>query len=81
MLEGANRRLKQDLVRDVALAWRIENFRRTGKKLKNLSHYVDEFYPKPAQSADDVAAIFDRFVALGKAEVMDDAQEGELNAG
>lgn len=54
--------------RDVALAWRIENFSRAGNRLKNLDKYLDELKPiiPPAEQA---AAIFEGFAKRGLATI------------
>lgn len=75
VLEGVNRRLRQDVARDVALAWRVENFRRAGKKLKALDHYLKQLDPPKVQTADDVIAIFDRLASRGRAKVIDIAED------
>lgn len=53
---------------DVALAWRIENFSRAGKKLKDLDHYLDQMKPKP-DPADQAAAIFESFAKRGLVKI------------
>lgn len=52
--------------KDVALAWRVENFSRAGKKLKDLEHYLGETKVKPTQTAEDVAGLFLALKAKGR---------------
>lgn len=67
-MEGCKRRELRAVQRDVALAWRIENFGRAGKKLKDLDHYLDEMRPK-ADPADHAAAIFEGFARRGLVKI------------
>lgn len=68
-MEGCKRRELRAVQRDVALAWRIENFSRAGKKLQDLDKYLDEMNPKPANPADQAAAIFEGFAKRGLATI------------
>ena len=66
IMEGCKRREMRAVQQDVALAWRIENFSRSGKKLKDLDHYLGQLKPKREQTADDVANIFLSLKAKGR---------------
>jgi hypothetical protein len=68
-MEGCKRRELRSVQRDVALAWRIENFSRAGKKLKDLDHYLKELTPAQANPADQAAAIFEGFQKRGLVKI------------
>ena len=53
----------------IALAWHVTNFGRAGKGFKDLEHYLEKIDPKPAQTANEVAGIFESFAAQGKAKL------------
>lgn len=68
-MEGCRRRELRSVQRDIALAWRVENFSRAGKNLKNLDKYLDELRPVKASPADQAAAIFEGFAKRGLATI------------
>lgn len=65
-MEGCKRREMRAVQKDVALAWRIENFSRAGKKLKDLDHYLGQMKVAKPQTADDVAGLFLALKAKGR---------------
>jgi hypothetical protein len=65
IMEGCRRREAREVQRDVALAWRIENFSRAGKKFKDLDEYLGQLRPTSATPADQAAAIFKGFEKRG----------------
>jgi hypothetical protein len=57
-MEGVAERDRGAIERDVALAWRIENFART-KALENLSVYLEQMRPaSPEEKRDRILAFF-----------------------
>lgn len=50
--------MKAELHRGITLAWRIENFRRAGKDLKNLDHYLNP--PTATQKKRGLLEMFKR---------------------
>ena len=59
----------------IALAWHVTNFGRAGKGFKDLDHYLEKLTPKPAQTADEVAGIFQSFAKQGKARIRERKKE------
>ena len=51
-------RMKADRDQTTTLAWRIENFGRMGKNLKDLDHYLNP--PTPAQKKRGLLDMFKR---------------------
>ena len=68
-MEGVVRREQRALEVAIAQAWHTENFRRTGKKLRNLDHYLKKLHidPKRQQSSEEVLAVFQSLVVRGAA--------------
>jgi hypothetical protein len=70
IVKGAQRREAEYLQVAVAQAWHTENFRRAGKRLKNLDYYLKKLNseaPRRAQTAEEVFAVFESLAARGKA--------------
>lgn len=62
---------------DTALAWRIENFSRAGKKFKDLGHYLDEIdAASMTDPADRAAAIFKGFEKRGLVKITERKRDG-----
>lgn len=68
-MEGCKRRELRAVQRDMALAWRVENFSRAGKNFKNLDQYLNELTPTQVNPADQAAAIFEGFAKRGLATI------------
>lgn len=76
IIEGCKRREVRGVQRDLALAWRIENFSRAGKKFKSLDKYLDEMTESAAAPADRAAAIFDGFKKRGLVKIKERQRNG-----
>lgn len=77
ILEGCKRREMRAVKRDLALAWRIQNFSRAGKKFKNLDHYLEQLDAASiANPADRAAAIFKGFEKRGLAKITERKRDG-----
>lgn len=46
-MRGKRRAFMAEVDREIALAWRIENFARAGKGFKDLDHYLAKTAEKP----------------------------------
>lgn len=50
----------------MAIGWHAENFRRAGKQLRDLDHYLRKLEPRDEKSiADEAAALFQGFAERG----------------
>jgi hypothetical protein len=69
IMKGRAKAFDAEAERDISLAWWIENLGRAGKSFRALSYYLAKLRPRPAQTADDVVAIFEGFAAQGLATI------------
>ncbi len=67
-MEARGRAAQRRLEEDIALAWHVTAIDRDNQKgrLKPLSKYIKAIQPVRAQTADEVAAIFQTLKAKGR---------------
>jgi hypothetical protein len=64
-MDGCLRRDRRASALAVAAGWHAENFRRAGKGLRDLDHYLSQLEPERPQTADEAAAVWKGFADRG----------------
>lgn len=68
-MTGCRQREQRELEHAVRTAWWVQNLARTGKRFRDLDHYLKKVRPRKPQTADEVFAIFEGFAAIGMATI------------
>lgn len=69
-MKGCARREMRQHGYAMAAGWHAERFRREGKQLRDLGHYLKQLEPNANQSvADEAAAIFKSLEARGQVRI------------
>lgn len=75
VMEGCARREERHAALAMATGWHVENFRRAGKNLRNLGHYLKQFSSTPADPADEAAQAFQGLAERGLVTIREVSKE------